>query len=146
MLPYKKFQYFPSKSNTCTLYNFEILHDQTNNPWNASLLKNNLSFSDNFRTPCRKQFWNVRSSHKSRDNLINNIQFCFQPSADKLWIVAASRILFIPFFLLCNYRPAGVERLWPVLFHWDAVYWCGTMIFAISGGYTASLALMYCPR
>ena len=56
------------------------------------------------------------------------------------------RSLFIPFFLLCNYRPAGVERLWPVLFHWDGVYWLGASLFALTGGYTASLALMYCPR
>ena len=40
----------------------------------------------------------------------------------------------------------GVERLWPVLFHWDGLYWFGAMLFAVSGGYTASLALMYCPR
>jgi hypothetical protein len=24
------------------------------------------------------------------------------------------------------FRPGGVERLWPVLFHWDSVYWIGT--------------------
>lgn len=69
-----------------------------------------------------------------------------QPSADKLWIPILARALFIPFFLLCNYRPAGVERLWPVLFHWDLVYWAATALFAMSGGYLASIALMHCPR
>ena len=68
------------------------------------------------------------------------------PSADKLWIPILARALFIPFFLLCNYRPAGVERLWPVLFHWDLVYWAATALFAMSGGYLASIALMHCPR
>ena len=74
------------------------------------------------------------------------LTFSMQPSADKLWIPILARGLFIPFFLLCNYRPAGVERLWPVLFHWDLVYWAATALFAMSGGYLASLALMHCPR
>ena len=72
--------------------------------------------------------------------------FLLQPSADKLWIPILARSLFIPFFLLCNYRPAGVERLWPVLFHWDLVFWAATALFALSGGYLASIALMHCPR
>ena len=72
--------------------------------------------------------------------------FNCQPSAERLIIPVLLRALFIPFFLLCNYRPAGVERLWPVLFHWDGVFWLGAGLFALTGGYTASLALMYCPR
>jgi len=68
------------------------------------------------------------------------------PSPERLFLPVIGRLLFIPFFLLCNYRPSGVERLWPVLFHWDGLYWLGAVLFALSGGYTASLALMYCPR
>ena len=56
------------------------------------------------------------------------------------------RFLFLPFFVLCNYRPMGVERLWPTLIHWDHVYWGGGALFAVTGGYLSSLALMYCPR
>jgi equilibrative nucleoside transporter 1/2/3 len=48
--------------------------------------------------------------------------------------------------VLCNYRPMGVERLWPTLIHWDHVYWGGGALFAATGGYLSSLALMYCPR
>ena len=33
-----------------------------------------------------------------------------------------------------------------VLFHWDGLYWFFVILFGVSGGYTASLALMYCPR
>ena len=33
-----------------------------------------------------------------------------------------------------------------VRFHWDGLYWFFVILFGISGGYTASLALMYCPR
>ena len=91
--------------------------------------------------------------------------FHFQPSPGKLFIPALCRLIFIPLFLLCNYRPSGVERLWPVsfwhhcwqnhhimmliaqvLFHWDGLYWFFVILFGVSGGYTASLALMYCPR
>ena len=72
--------------------------------------------------------------------------YYFQPSPERLFLPVIGRLLFIPFFLLCNYRPSGVERLWPVLFHWDGLYWLGAVLFALSGGYTASLALMYCPR
>jgi len=68
------------------------------------------------------------------------------PSPEKLFIPALCRLIFIPLFLLCNYRPSGVERLWPVLFHWDGLYWFFVILFGVSGGYTASLALMYCPR
>ena len=42
--------------------------------------------------------------------------FHFQPSPGKLFIPALCRLIFIPLFLLCNYRPSGVERLWPVSF------------------------------
>ena len=56
------------------------------------------------------------------------------------------RSLFIPFFLLCNYRPAGVERLWPVLFHWDGVYWAAAILLGLTSGYFSSMAMMFCPR
>jgi len=56
------------------------------------------------------------------------------------------RFLFLPFFLLCNYRPAGVERLWPALMHWDYAFWGATALFGLTGGYVSSLAMMYCPR
>jgi len=32
------------------------------------------------------------------------------------------------------------------LFHWDGLYLFLVILFGVSGGYTASLALMYCPR
>lgn len=40
-------------------------------------------------------------------------------------------------------RPGGVERLWPVLFYWDWIYWFGNMTFSISGGFMATLSLMH---
>ena len=72
--------------------------------------------------------------------------FSLQPSPRWLFIPVLLRVMFIPYFLLCNYRPSGVERLWPVLFHWDYAFWVGSGLFGLTGGYLSSLSLMYCPR
>jgi len=68
------------------------------------------------------------------------------PSPRWLVIPILLRALFLPFFLLCNYRPFGVERLWPALMHWDYAYWTASGLFGLTGGYFSSLAMMYCPR
>jgi len=73
-------------------------------------------------------------------------QRCSFPSPRWLFIPVMLRFLLIPFFVLCNYQPSGVERLWPVLFHWDWVYWSGGALLGFTGGYLSSLAMMYCPR
>ena len=70
----------------------------------------------------------------------------FQPSPRWLVIPVMLRALFLPFFLLCNYKPAGVERLWPALMHWDYAYWAASGLFGLTGGYFSSLSMMYCPR
>ena len=44
------------------------------------------------------------------------------------------------------WRPGGVERLWPVLFHWDWIYWIGNISFSLSGGFMATLSLTYNTR
>ncbi|XP_071746388.1 equilibrative nucleoside transporter 1 [Lepeophtheirus salmonis] len=67
------------------------------------------------------------------------------PSPRWLFAPVLLRALFIPFFALCNYRPLGVERIWPVMFHWDAVYWTGGAFFGLTGGYLSAIAIMYCP-
>jgi len=68
------------------------------------------------------------------------------PSPRWLVIPVMLRALFLPFFLLCNYRPVGVERLWPALMHWDYAYWAAAGLFGLTGGYFSSLSMMYCPR
>lgn len=72
--------------------------------------------------------------------------FSFQPSPRWLFVPILLRFLFIPFFLLCNYRPSGIERLWPVLIHWDWAYWVGGMLLGLTSGYFSSMAMMFCPR
>jgi len=69
-----------------------------------------------------------------------------QPGPRFLWIPVVLRVLFIPFFLLCNYQPRGVERLLPVLITNDWAYWFGGIFLGLTSGYYSSLAMMYCPR
>jgi len=68
------------------------------------------------------------------------------PGPRFLWIPVVLRVLFIPFFLLCNYQPRGVERLLPVLITNDWAYWFGGIFLGLTSGYYSSLAMMYCPR
>ena len=80
-------------------------------------------------------------------NLHLNVDcFNFQPGRRWILIPVLLRMLFIPFFLLCNYHPSGRKRLWPVLFNWDSAFWKGSAFFGFSGGYLASLSMMHCPR
>jgi equilibrative nucleoside transporter 1/2/3 len=77
-------------------------------------------------------------------NLIPNL-LTF-PSPRWVFIPTMLRFLFLPYFLLCNYRPTGVERLWPAMIHWDYAFWMGNALFGLTGGYVSSLAIIYCPR
>lgn len=78
-------------------------------------------------------------------NIIPSKRIAF-PGKRWLFIPVVLRFLFIPFFLLCNYRPVDEARSWPVLFNWNEAYWAGVAAFGLSGGYLSSLAMMYCPR
>lgn len=69
-----------------------------------------------------------------------------QPTPRWLAVPVMLRALFLPFFLLCNYRPSGVERLWPAMMHWDHAFWGAVALFGLTGGLYSSLAMMYCPR
>lgn len=74
-------------------------------------------------------------------------QYVQWPSAQWLIIVAVVRLVFVPFFLYCNYHPSDTwARTWPVYFDHDWMYILGMVVFAWSSGYTSSLAMMYIPR
>lgn len=75
-------------------------------------------------------------------NLIPNL--VLSPKPDKLWIPVVSRLLLIPFFLYCNYKPN--IRAWPVYITNDYIYLLGGVILATSSGYYSSLAMMYAPK
>jgi len=68
------------------------------------------------------------------------------PGPRWLWVPVVLRLLFIPYFLLCNYDPRGVERILPVLITNDWAYWIGGLLLGVTSGYYSSLAMMYCPR
>ncbi|XP_013784945.1 equilibrative nucleoside transporter 1-like isoform X2 [Limulus polyphemus] len=66
------------------------------------------------------------------------------PGPRFLWIPVVSRILFIPFFMMCNYKPQ--KRAFPVLISSDWAYIIVSMFHGLSSGYYSSLAMMYVPR
>ena len=76
------------------------------------------------------------------------IDLPLQPGPKYVWIPVAIRVLFIPFFLFCNYIPLGRERIigaW-VTNDYDVVYAVGGMLLALSSGYFSSLTMMFASR
>lgn len=72
----------------------------------------------------------------------------FQPGPRFLWLPALIRFFFfVPFFLLSNYRTDGQvgDRQMPLWIANDHVYVFGSIVFAFTGGYFSSLAMMYAP-
>ncbi|KAJ8954737.1 hypothetical protein NQ318_011432 [Aromia moschata] len=68
------------------------------------------------------------------------------PSPKYLWIPVTLRVLYIPFYLLCNYQVDGVTRVLPVLVTNDWVYWVVAVTMGLTSGYLSSLGMMYTPR
>ncbi|XP_063389561.1 equilibrative nucleoside transporter 1 [Cydia fagiglandana] len=80
--------------------------------------------------------------------MIGNITASLFPYPTKRWlsIFTTARLVFIPFFLLCNYQPkleGGVTRTLPVLINSDIVYWVGAVLLGWSSGHGSSLGMMY---
>lgn len=67
------------------------------------------------------------------------------PGPRYLWIPVTLRILFIPFFLFCNYDPLGTRTL-SVWFGRDWLYCLASALQGLSLGYLGSLSVMYAPR
>lgn len=63
------------------------------------------------------------------------------PGKDHVWIIVVARMLFVPFFLFCNFNPAS--RKWPVMIESDVVYILGNALMALSSGYLSSLTMMF---
>ncbi|XP_046667312.1 equilibrative nucleoside transporter 1 [Homalodisca vitripennis] len=68
------------------------------------------------------------------------------PSSRWVVVPVVLRVLFIPIFLICNYQPLKMVRLFPILIVNDWVYWSIAVVFALSSGYFSSVCMMYCPR
>ena len=63
-----------------------------------------------------------------------------------LLIVFLFRILFIPFFLLFNYKPDHPDRRFPVIIKSSWAYWLTMILMSVTHGHGSSLAMMYAPK
>lgn len=63
------------------------------------------------------------------------------PSKYLVWPIV-SRLIFIPLFLFCNYKPDGFVRTLPVLIDNDLIYWTLALLMSFSSGFLSSLAMM----
>lgn len=70
---------------------------------------------------------------------------CMWPGKDSIWlpILCASRLVFVPLFMLCNVQP---RHYLPVWFDHDAWYIIFMIVFAFSNGYLASLCMCFGPK
>ena len=59
-------------------------------------------------------------------------------TADNVWIASASRIVFVPLFLLCKVSSSQL----PLIFNSDACPILFIVLFALSNGYVASCSMM----
>ncbi|CAB3227716.1 unnamed protein product [Arctia plantaginis] len=66
------------------------------------------------------------------------------PGPRLLPVFTTARLVFIPFFLLCNYQVKG--RQLPVLIKNDWVYWVASALLGWSSGHGSSLGMMYVTR
>ncbi|VDK49942.1 unnamed protein product [Cylicostephanus goldi] len=69
------------------------------------------------------------------------IQF---PGPRTLIYPVLARLLFIPYFMLCNYNVE--DRVMPVVFKNEWWFIIGNIIMAFTSGYFSSLGMMYAPR
>lgn len=63
------------------------------------------------------------------------------PGKDRVWILVVARLIFVPFFLFCNFNPQ--TRHWPVLIRSDTIFILGNVLLALSSGYLSSLCMMF---
>ncbi|VDP61009.1 unnamed protein product [Heligmosomoides polygyrus] len=68
------------------------------------------------------------------------------PKPRYLWIPVLLRVLFIPFFMFCNYQPVGKTRTAAVVFKNEWWFTIAGSLMALTCGYFSSLALIYTPR
>lgn len=72
--------------------------------------------------------------------------FCSWPKPKFLIIPVLLRLIFIPLFLFCNYKPLKVERTLPVWIYNDWGFWALNVFFAFGSGYLSSVGMMYVPK
>uniref|UniRef100_A0A1I7Z3X4 Equilibrative nucleoside transporter 1 n=1 Tax=Steinernema glaseri TaxID=37863 RepID=A0A1I7Z3X4_9BILA len=73
--------------------------------------------------------------------LANSYQW---PNPKTLWIPVVLRLLLIPAFMFCNFRPA--VRTWKVFFYNEWIFIVLSIIMAVSSGYLSSMGMMFAPH
>ena len=71
--------------------------------------------------------------------------FITAPGPRYYWIPVVTQLLFIPYFVMCNYLPNQRHPL-PVIISNDYAYLSGTILYSFMSGYFASLSLMFIPK
>lgn len=104
---------------------------------NTHKQKQNDYFSEKYFTPFSCFF--IFNVFAMIGNLISS--WTTWPGRDRVWFIVAIRLLFIPFFLFCNFNPES--RHWPVLIENDIVFIIGNILLALSSGYLSSLCMMF---
>ena len=74
--------------------------------------------------------------------------FCAHPyivirSAKKLFMLSLAHTLFIPLFLMCNFRRSPGSP--PPIINSDIIYLLILFVFSFSNGYVAGLCMMFAP-
>ncbi|XP_076460440.1 equilibrative nucleoside transporter 1-like isoform X2 [Babylonia areolata] len=71
-------------------------------------------------------------------------EFRHFPGPRWVWLPVALRVLFIPLYLMFNFRPES--RSWAPPLANDYVFLVCSVLMALSGGYFSSLCMMYAPK
>ncbi|KAG1678670.1 Equilibrative nucleoside transporter 3 [Nymphon striatum] len=69
-----------------------------------------------------------------------------RPGPKYVWIPILLRILFIPFYMFCNYDPDLRGDVIPFYINNDWIYFSVSILLGLTSGYFSSLAMMYAPR
>ncbi|XP_074640732.1 equilibrative nucleoside transporter 2-like [Tubulanus polymorphus] len=65
-----------------------------------------------------------------------------KPSAKYMGLIVWLRMLAIPFFFLCNYRPGNRGNA-PVVFFNDWLFWFAMIIYTLANGHATGLTIVY---
>ncbi|XP_074641607.1 equilibrative nucleoside transporter 2-like [Tubulanus polymorphus] len=69
--------------------------------------------------------------------------FVHKPRSEYVVYFQMVRMLFVPFFVLCNYRPETRSKNLPVLLKSDWAFLAGVIVFATTNGHFSGLTMMY---
>lgn len=84
------------------------------------------------------------NSSSTLGSLISNLVNSEKPLSDKIWTLISIRLVFVPFFIFCNFLPE--KRKWPVIVTNDFIYLFANFGIGFTNGLFGSLSIMYAPK